>query len=278
MEKKKILNLENDGLNLAVDRQFLFIRCKRTMYKYCLVDMSQAAQNIIFKKDGKARTFSVCNKYVFLTDFCDLYILQKDDLQIVKETRLGENLSSDLGVVRFDEQKAYINIRNGKMAIMDIETKVVNYANISNSSSWDFCITDNRIYTGTVSGELIETDKSNMKLLRKIELCKKNIYSVIYHNGMIFTVSQDMTIKAVNAETLEVACVAKKAVKGMTKILGVHNGLLIIADGGISLWDYKTLTLTDRIDFPTGQFNKGVVLTENVLVGSDFQSIYSCTL
>ena len=117
-----------------------------------------------------------------------------------------------------------------------------------------------------------------MKLIRKTELCKKNIYSVVHHNGIIYTVSQDMTIQAVDIKTLEFVCVAKKAVKGMTRILGVHNDLLVIADSGISLWDKHTLVLKERFDFPTGQYNKGVLLYDNILIGSDFQSIYSCAL
>ena len=229
MEKIKILDLENDGLNMAIDGQFLYIRCKRTMYKYSLADMSLVAENVIFKKDGKARCFSICEKYIFLTDFCDLYLLHKDNLHIAEVLRLGVNLSSDLGAVRFDEQRAYISIRNGRMAVMDMDTKVVNNVTISDSSSWDFCVVGNHIYLGTVNGELIEIDTSNMQLIRKIELCKKNIYSIVPHNGMLYTASQDMTIKAVNIETLEVARMAKKAVKGMTKILGIHNGLLIVA-------------------------------------------------
>ena len=278
MEITKILDLENDGLNMATDGQFLYIRSKRTMYKYVLTDMRLVAENVVFKKDGKARAFSICKNYIFLTDFCDLYILHKNDLRISEVMRLGAGLSSDLGAVRFDDQRAYMSIRNGKMAIMEIGTKAVSNANISDSSSWDFCVVENRIYTGTVNGELIETDTKSMQLVRKTALCRKNIYSVVYHNGLIYAVSQDMTIKAVNAETFEIAYVATKAVKGMTRILGFHNGFLVIADGGISLWNKQTLELHRRFDFPTGHFNKGVLLHGNLLIGSDFQSIYCCTL
>jgi len=274
MEIKKVLGLENDGLNMATDGQFLFVRCKRTMLKYRLVDMSLLAENVIFKKDGKARNFSVCEKYIFLTDFCDLYILNNSNLQVLEVIRLGEDLSSDLGVVRFDEQRAYINIRNGTMAVMDIETFTVKKFSISNSSSWDHTVVGKHIYTGTVNGELIETDKCTMQSVRKIDLGKKNIYSVFHHNGALFTVSQDMTIKAVNIDAFEIGCVAKKAVKGMTRILGVHNDSLVIADGGISLWDIRSLELQNRFDFPTGHFNKGVLLYNNMLIGSDYESIY----
>jgi len=57
MDAIKILDLENDGLNMATDEQFLYILCKRTFCKYDFTDMSLTAQNVIFKKDGKARAF-----------------------------------------------------------------------------------------------------------------------------------------------------------------------------------------------------------------------------
>ena len=60
----------------------------------------------------------------------------------------------------------------------------------------------------------------------------------------------------------------------MTRIIGVHNDSLIIADGGISLWDMRSLELQNRFDFPTGHFNKGVLLYSNILIGSDYESIY----
>lgn len=278
MDAIKILDLENDGLNMAADERFLYIRCKRTFCKYDFTDMSLTAQNIIFNKDGKARAFSICENYIVLTDFCDLYVLDKNNLQVIEVMLLGENLSSDLGIVRFDERSAYINIRNGKMAVMDLETLSVEKFHINESSSWDHCVIGNRIYTGTVIGDLIETDTLSMQPLRKIKLCKKNIYSVVYHNGIIYTVSQDMTIKAVNAETLEIVSAANKAVKGMTRILGLYKDWLVIADGGISLWDKRTLILQNRFDFPTGHFNKGVILRGNMLIGSDFHRIYKCAL
>ncbi|HKM33469.1 MAG TPA: hypothetical protein VJY54_01845 [Lachnospiraceae bacterium] len=272
---KKLLDLENDGLNLALDGQSLYIRCKRTMYKYSLSDMSQMAQNVIFKKDGKARSFSICNKYVFLTDFCDLYILEKENLQVVNVHRLGEDLSSDLGEVRFDAKKAYICIRNGKMAVMDIDTKEYKKYDIGNSTFWDFNVVGNSLYAGNVQGELLAVDTNNMKINKKIELGKKNIYSVVLNNNLIYTVSQDMTIKATNADSFEVVCISKKAVRGMAKILGTYKDLLIVADSNkISIWDKQTLQLHDEFPFPTGHFNKGVILNENKLFGSDYQSVY----
>jgi hypothetical protein len=276
MEITKILDLDNDGLNMAADVQFLYIRCKRDIHKFDLTDMSLAAHNVIFKKDGKARNFSIYDKYVFLTDFCDLYILRKNDLQVTEILRLGEDLSSDLGSVRFDPQKAYISIRNGKMAVMDINTRVVSKFDISASSFWDHCVVGNRVYVGTVKGELIEIDTGNMRVIHKTELCKKNIYSVVYSDGMIYTVSQDTTIKAVDASSLEIVHAAKNAVRGMARILGKYNDELIILDSGqISFWDTQSLKQRDRFNFPAGSYGKGAILHGNRLFGSDNQSVYS---
>ena len=279
METLKILDLENDGLNMAVDGQFLYIRCKRAMYKYDLTDVSLASHNTIFKKDGKARSFSICDQYALLTDFCDLYILRKDGLQIAEIIRLGEDLSSDLGSVRFDSQKAYINIRNGKMAVMDIDTRAVSKFDISDSSFWDHCVVGNRVYVGTVKGELIEIDTGDMCVIRKAELCKKNIYSVVHSDGMIYTVSQDATIKAVDTSSFEIVCTAKNAVHGMARILGKYKDELIILDSGqISFWDAHSLQQRERFGFSAGSYGKGAVLHGNRLYGSDYQSVYSALL
>ena len=273
---KKLLDLENDGLNMAMDGQSLYIRCRKAMYKYNLNDMNLTAHNDIFKKDGKARSFSICDQYIFLTDFCDLYILEKETLQTVEFIRLGNDLSSDLGSVRFDAQKAYICIRNGKIAVMDVRTRKYEKYDISNSSYWDHCVALNRLYAGTVQGELLEVDTDNMKVNRQTALGRKNIYSVVLHENFIYTVSQDMTIKAINKDSFEITCVAKKAVRGMAKILGIHKNHLVIADSNkITLWDSQTLQLGDTFDYPTGHFNKGVVLDGNKLFGSDYQCVYS---
>jgi len=275
----KLLDLENDGLNMAVDGQSLYIRCKKAMYKYSLNDMSLTAHSDIFKKDGKARSFSICDKYIFLTDFCDLYILEKETLQTVEVIRLGADLSSDIGSVRFDATKAYICIRNGKIAVIDINSRDYEKFDISSSSYWDHFVIGNRLYAGTVQGELLEVDTDNMKVNRQIVLGKKNIYSVVLHENFIYTVSQDMTVKAVNIDSFGTACVAKKAVRGMAKILGIYNSHLVVADSNkITLWDRQTLQLGDTFDFPTGQFNKGVVLDGNRVFGSDYQSVYSTEL
>lgn len=276
----KMFDLENDGLNMATDGQFLFIRCKRVIYKYSLSDMSQMEQNVLFKKDGKARSLSVFDKYVLLTDFCNLHILNKGDLQEQATLKLGANLSSDIWGARFDSQKVYVAVRNGKIAAVDIETMNVDKYDLTDSSFWDYCIAGNRIYAGTVQGELVEIDKSNMQVIRKTELSKnKNIYSVLFNGGLLYMVSQDRTIKVVDITSLEVVNIAKKAVGNMANILGIQNDCLIVADSNkVSAWDTHTLQHRNTFYIPTGAWSKGAVLIGNRLIGSDFNSVYSAEL
>jgi len=276
---EKIMDLDNDGLNMAVDGQYLYIRCKRDMRKYDLADMSLAACHTVFKKDGKARSFSIFDNLIFLTDFCDLFILNKRDLRTTDAIRLDTDLSSDLGRVRFDLQKAYIGMRNGKMAVMDIATRTVSKFDICDSSFWDHCVVGNCIYAGTVKDELIEADACDMQVIRKIELCKKNIYSVAFVDGMIYTVSQDTTIKAVDTASFETVRAVKNAVRGMARILGEYKDNLVIVDSGqISFWDVQSLEQRERLDFPAGSYGKGAVLHGNILYGSDYQSVYRMEL
>ena len=269
------ISLDNDGLNMGTDEDKLYVRCKRNMYSYCKKDMSEVSHDTIFRKDGKARGFSCFEDFIYLTDFCDLYILSKNNFEVLGVYRIGNDLSSDLGVVRFDSSNAYIGVRNGKMAVFNVRTYDTHVFELADSSFWDFCVVENRIYAGTVQGELLEIDTGKMQVLRKISLGKKNIYSVVQQGRFLYTVSQDMTIKAIHIDTLEVVFQAKKSVKGMARILRFYQENLIVADSNkVSVWNANTLQYQNTTEFPTGQYNKGIVLSSGVLFGSDSHNIY----
>lgn len=131
----KMFDLENDGLNMATDGQFLFIRCKRVIYKYSLSDMSQVEQNVLFKKDGKARSLSVFDKYVLLTDFCNLHILNKGDLQELVHGKLIEIDKSDMRVNRKTElsknKNIYSVLFNGGLLYMVSQDRTIKVVDIT---------------------------------------------------------------------------------------------------------------------------------------------------
>ena len=279
MTPEAVIRLDNDGLNMAADENRLYVRCMRGMHSYDMATLSQAAHAVLFKKDGKARGFSLCGAFVYLTDFCDLYLLTKCDFQVVGVYHIGKDLSSDLGAVRFAASTAYIGVRNGRMAVFCAQTQAIKRYDVADAGFWDFCVVDNHIYAGTVQGELLKIDTEKMQVLQRVSLGKKNLYSVVRYGDFLYTVSQDMSIKAICMETLAVAHQAKNAVKGMARILGFHGDSLIVADANkVSFWHAGSLRHQDTAAFPTGSYNKGIVLVGDTLFGSDSRHIYRMTL
>jgi len=281
MEITKILDIENDGkLNMVVYGQYLYIRCKLDLYKYDLIDMKLAARNTVFKRDGKSRGFAIFGDLIFLYDFLDLYVLSKDDLRVLEIVRLGADLSSDVGgVLWYDAPRAYVKIRNGRIYALHINTKEIIKYDIADSSFWAHCLVGKSLYAGTVKGDLIEIDKEELRVQRQTSLGRMNLYSVVCHDGMIYTISQDQSIKAIDATPFDTVRVARKAARGMSAILGIDRENLVVADSGqISLWDLETLQQRARFDFPVGWNNAGVILSGNTLFGIDNQSIYRADL
>jgi hypothetical protein len=65
----------------------------------------------------------------------------------------------------------------------------------------------------------------------------------------------------------------------MAQLAGVYKDRLIVADwGGLSFWDVHTLKKLDFIDFPTGRYNGGVLLHENILFSNDSEHVYMAEL
>ena len=270
---EKLLDWENNGMNMAVDGQFLYIQSSLDMYKFDLASLDLAAQTPIFEKDGKARGFSIFGDLIFLHDFLDLYILSKDTLEIRDKLRLGENVSSDVnGVMWFEAPKAYVKIRNGWIYVLDINTKETHKIQVNESSFWSHCVTKDRLYAGTVKGELLEIDKGSLAVLRKIQLCKKNIYSVVHEDGLLYTISQDQSIKAVDAASFETVRENAKAVVGIVEIAGMYGDSLIVTGGRVSVseWDKQTLRKRRELDF-----TKDLIIHGNRLFGHNRQGVYT---
>ena len=277
MIKTKILDMENDGLDIAVSGQMLFIRNKSKIYKYDLSDFRECISNEILKKDGKSRKMSVFGDYIFFVDFLDLYIIDKNTLQVIDNLRLGENLSTDLGeVMWFDHPNAYIRVRNGWVYVLDIITKNTNKVKVCESSFWhlSWCITDNFLYAGTVTGELLEIKKDSLNVTCTKQLFKKNIYGVIYEDGFIYTAAPqppDQAIAVIDAHTFETVCVAKKAISGMLHIFHVEGDNIYIKGNKVPLsaWDKKTLKPLGQTDFPIG-----IKLQDNSIITYDKTGLY----
>ena len=295
METIKILDFENNGVRIAADGKFLYLGSKGTISKYRLSDMSLTA-HIAIKDNTKKKTvysmlwFSIFDEYIFAWDFCDLYVVLKEDLQLLYTVRLGKNSSSDVcGVLDFDKANACVNIRNGIIDVFDINTRQTTRFEISNSTIWAHCIVGDRIYCGTAKGELLEIERLTMRVIRKIQLTKNMaIYSVAFYNDMLYTTSEK-SIKVVDANTFEIVPIDLQ--NDDLRTIGVYAGELQTTEANIigicgenfvvtehrriALFDTETLLLQERFKFPTGyRFLRYAVLDGEKLYGSDEHGIY----
>ena len=302
METAKILDFDNNGVCMAVDEGFLYLGCKGAISKYGLDDMNLAA-HIAIKDVAKKKAvynmlnFSIFEDYIFVWDFCDLHIVQKQDLQLLCTIRLGENASSDVcGVLDFNTPRAYVNIRNGRVDVLDIHTREATRYERSSSTIWAHCIVGNYIYCGTSKGELLEIERFTMQVIRRAQLTKNMaIYSVMFHNGRLYTTSEK-SFKVVDVETFEIVPIVPEFMQSVeakklgiysdsfqtteARIIGMHDGAFVVAEWRrISLFDIETLELRERFEFPTGyRFLRYALLDEDRLYGSDEDGIYCCTL
>ena len=286
MKSKKILDFENNGVCIAIDGQFLYTGSKGAISKYHSNDMSLTAHTIINNPKKKniydGLYFKILHDYIFVSDFCDLHVLQKSDLQLLYTVRLGNDASSGVcGVLDFKFPKAYIKIRNGKIDILDIKTKKAARIEISDSSTWSNCITENRIYYSTTKGELFELERFTMREIRKVQLTKKmNIYSVVPYNNMLYTTSEK-GFKIVDINTFEIVRNEPDVFYSTeAKIIGIcRKAFVVVERKKVALFDTQTLQLIERFDFPTGyRHQRYAVLSGDILYGSDEHGIYCSAL
>ena len=287
MKTTKILDLENNGVCMAVDNQFLYTGCNGAINKYNLDDMSLSA-HITVKKVKKKTIynglwFSLFDEYIFVSDFCDLHVIQKKDLQLLYTIKLGENISSDIvGILDFKSPKVYVNIRNGRIDVFDIFTKKSTRFEVSYASGWGGnCVIGGHMYYSTVKGDLLEIDTDSMQVTRKMQLTKNmNIYSVVPYNGMLYTTSK-WDIKVVDISSFEIIQTVPNVFHSTeARILGVHGSAFVAVElKKIAIVDTQTLQLRERFDFPTGyRYLRYAVLHGDKLYGSDEHGIYCCAL
>ena len=279
MLHKQILELENDGLNMAVHKNHLYIRHGKNLSKYEYPSMKKAACTQIFKKSGKARLILASENKIYLRDFCDLYEIDADSLETLHVWKLGANASSDICAVGIDSTKIYACMRGGSIKTIDRTTREIEEFQICECSAWDIFVSDTFLYIGTVSGELFKISKFDMTVHARNALHKKNIYSVFLHGGSLFTTSQDGAIQISNAENLEVVHTRKKAITNMSTITGIYRDCLFTSNPNkneVSIWNKDELALLSVVPFPTGGLaNNGIILHNHILIGSDSAGIYS---
>lgn len=253
-------------LSFDMDKEIFYVLRSRSITK-----ISKTAGNVIaatdfFKKKGLSRSLIVDDKFLYCKDFCTFYIIDKDSLNCIDAIELGEDLTSDICGITFDEDKIYACIRNGPIAVIDKNRKSkVKFYNVSESSIWDIQYYKELLYAGNVEGHLLVIDKKTFQVTHTIKSHKQNLKSIVINDEKIITASQDKSIVIRDLNTLETICSKKYTHKKMFGIVGVWGKYLITVSfpcGEMKFWDYETLTSVKIIDIPRA-------LSGNVVIDGD---------
>ena len=275
MEINKIISLENNGLNMEILKNDIYVRNGKNMLKYDLISFNKTMEKQILNKDGMARSFFINGNKLYLRDFCDLYELNCNSMETLRTWKLGENLSSDICSENGDKNNIYACIRGGNIIKIDIKTgKYKNYL-ISNSSMWDIIVNKNFIYVVNTEGQLIQIDGNNMSIIQTKNVHRKNIYSIIIHKNVLYTVSQDKALIATDSRNLDTLCIAKNVMNNMSIIIGIFNNKLVTSNPNrneITIWNINDLSVNKIIEFPT--YRNGVIIHKNAIYGSNKNGIY----
>ena len=274
----RFIKLQNNGINMGISDGFLYVRNGKHMQKFDLLTRKETARAQIFKKDGKARSFFIFGGKIFMRDFCDLYELRCDTLEVLRRWKLGDDTSSDICAIGGDEGKVYACIRGGNMIVVDLPAGGLSQYRISDASMWDIVIVSSFIYVCCVSGEVIALNKSDMSVARKQRIHKKNIYSMLLDGDILYTTSQDGCLNATDIATFVTVRSVKKAVSNMSVIVGMHENILVTSNPSrneVTLWDANDLNMKGTVSFPTGGLgNGGIVINGGAIYGSDREGVY----
>ena len=204
----------------------------------------------VFAKDNKTREFVIDKDAIYCRDFYRLYKIDIETMEITNNWELGSDLSSDICALGYDEVSVYVCIRNGGFTVINKTSGEVKAYKISESSIWDIIVSD-YIYAGNVDGDLFVINKSDVKILRKKAIHKKNLKSLLLLEDTIYTASQDLSIAKVNKNTLDIINYQKRCHKKMFYFAGTWQDYLLTVCPPCSemkLWDRSDLSLYKTIN------------------------------
>lgn len=245
MGSRCLIELENPILRLGKSGNILYVISGK---KFIKVDSNtgeilQKAE--VFAKDSKTRRFIIDKDVIYCRDFYRLYKIDAGTMEIISRWELGSDLSSDICALGSDETNIYASIRNGGFAVINKSSGEVKTYAVSDSSIWDMIVSD-RIYAGSVDGNLYVIDKAGFKVLDSKPIHKKNLKSLLLEGDVIYTASQDLSIAKVNKNTLDVIDRKKRCHNKMFYIAGIWQDCLVTVSppcGEMKVWNKSDFSL-----------------------------------
>lgn len=248
-----LIKLEGAVSGFCIQNCYFDFLFKKMLYKIHKESRKIVCQKKIFEKEGLARNMIADEDRIYISDFCTLYVLGREDYEIIGKWKIGEDLSSDICGITVDENRIYCSIRNGKIITVDKNSFDKQEYVICDASMWSLMIFDHYLLCGTVDGQLLLLDRNTMLCEKKLNLGKQNIRSLYVNGTTLYAASQDKRLFKVDLLKFEIASCIKNVHKKMFDCVGLYDGRLVTISypcSEIILWDMNTLEKREEIKTP----------------------------
>lgn len=247
--------IELDGIvtGFHITEHFIDCICGKNLIKIDKSSRKIMMQKPVFDKNGLSRKSAADEKYIFVYDFCTLYIFSREGYELIGKWQLGNDLSSDICGMAVDDDTVYCSIRNGSIITVDRQSHLIKKHIVSESSMWSVKTYDSCLVSGTVDGKVLLLDKSTMSIEKELALGKKNIGSLHIDEKILYAAGHDGKLFKINMEGFEIESSVKNVHKKMFDCAGIYRDMLVTVShpcSEIAFWNKDTLEKRKVISIP----------------------------
>jgi hypothetical protein len=232
----------------------LFFLAGKSAFRFDIMAGQIVRERVLFEREGQARGLLADGTHLYVRDFCDLHVLERDSLAPLRRLVLGADLSSDICAMGADDASLYLTLRNGPLVRI---RKDGNFAPeifpAAGSSIWDFTLYGGRIYAGSVAGDLLVIDAASLALERAVSLSRQNVKSLLAVGDRLVVAAQDKKLTVLDLQTLAPLAAVRGAHDKAFAIAGAHAGRVYTichASGEVKAWDAQTWALRETFRCP----------------------------
>lgn len=248
-----LVKSEGVVLGFCIKNHEIDFLCKKSLYKIDKETQAVIHKKEIFEKEGLARIMTADENRIYISDFCTLYVLNREDYEVIGKWKIGEDLSSDICGMATDEKRVYCSIRNGRIITVDKSTFKRNEYVISDASMWSLKIFNHYLLCGTVNGQLLLLDRETMTVVKRLILGKQNVRSLYVSGAALYAACQDKKLFKIDLSKFKVLESQRNVHRKMFDCVGLYDDMLVTVSypcGEIALWDRNTLEKRKEIKIP----------------------------
>lgn len=244
-----------DGIvtGFHVTEHYIDCMCGKNLVKIDKATHEIIFQKPVFEKEGLSRKLAADEQFIFVYDFCTLYVFRSENYELIGKWQLGNDLSSDICGIAVDGNTVYCSIRNGKIITVDRRSCLIMKHIVSESSMWSLKTYDSRLVGGTVDGRVLLLDKLALSIEKELVLGKKNIGSLYIDGETLYAAGHDGRLFKISMQSFEIESSIKNVHKKMFDCAGIYEDMLITVShpcSEIAFWNKDTLEKIKMISIP----------------------------